>query len=47
MIASLESGMGLLGLKSGPKFIVTGVILLAPVTVDSISRRGRQVSGRA
>ncbi len=33
--------------SSGTKFVITGVVLLAAVTVDSISRRGRAQSGRA
>jgi D-xylose transport system permease protein len=37
----------LLGLSSGTKFVVTGLVLLAAVTVDSISRKGRAQSGRA
>jgi hypothetical protein len=32
---------------SGTKFVLTGVVLLLAVTVDSISRRGRAQSGRA
>ncbi len=47
VIASVESGMGLLGWPSDRKFIVTGCILLLAVTIDSVSRRARQSSGRA
>lgn len=47
VIASVENGMGLLGLSSGVKFVVTGLVLLAAVLVDSISRRGRAQSGIA
>lgn len=47
VIASVENGMGLLGLPSGIKFIVTGSVLLLAVLVDSISRRGRAQSGLA
>jgi D-xylose transport system permease protein len=39
VIASIENGMGLLGLSSGVKFIVTGVVLLAAVLVDALTRR--------
>ena len=39
--------LGLLGLSSGTKFVVTGCVLLLAVAVDSISRRGREQSGRA
>jgi D-xylose transport system permease protein len=47
VIASIDNGLGLLGLSSGTKFIVTGLVLLAAVTVDSLSRRGRAQAGRA
>ncbi len=47
IIASIANGMGLLGLSAGAKFVVTGVVLLAGVTVDAVSRRGRASSGRA
>lgn len=47
VIASVENGMGLLGLSSGVKFVVTGLVLLLAVLVDAISRRNRTQSGRA
>jgi D-xylose transport system permease protein len=47
VIASIDNGLGLLGLSSGTKFVVTGCVLLLAVAVDSISRRGREQSGRA
>ena len=47
VIASIDNGLGLLGLSSGTKFVVTGLVLLLAVAVDSISRRGRAQSGRA
>jgi D-xylose transport system permease protein len=47
IIASVENGMGLLGLSSGVKFVVTGLVLLIAVLVDAISRRGRAQSGIA
>ena len=47
VIASVESGMGLLGYPSDRKFIVTGCILLLAVTIDSVTRRSRRSSGRA
>ena len=46
VIAALANGMGLLGYSSGIQQLVTGVILLAAVTVDSISRRRLAASGR-
>jgi D-xylose transport system permease protein len=47
VIASIENGMGLLGLSSGVKFVITGLVLLIAVLVDSISRHGRARSGIA
>jgi D-xylose transport system permease protein len=47
VIAAVNSGMGLLGWASSRKFIVTGAILLLAVTIDSVTRRTRQTSGRA
>ncbi|MEY2442860.1 MAG: D-xylose transport system permease protein [bacterium] len=47
VIASIDNGLGLLGLSSGTKFVVTGLVLLLAVAVDSISRKGRASSGRA
>ncbi|WP_420443234.1 sugar ABC transporter permease [Candidatus Poriferisodalis sp.] len=47
VIAAVESGMGLLGWPSDRKFIVTGCILLLAVTIDTVTRRARQSSGRA
>jgi D-xylose transport system permease protein len=45
VIASIENGMGLLGLSAGVKFIITGLVLLAAVLVDALTRRGRAQSG--
>ncbi len=47
VIASVESGMGLLGFSAGVKFVVTGLVLLMAVLIDAISRRGKQRSGIA
>jgi D-xylose transport system permease protein len=41
VIATIENGMGLLNLSAGVKFVVTGLVLLTAVLVDSITRRGR------
>ncbi|MEM9611509.1 MAG: sugar ABC transporter permease [Actinomycetota bacterium] len=46
VIGAVESGMGLLGWPSDRKFMVTGVILLLAVTIDTVTRRARQTSGR-
>jgi D-xylose transport system permease protein len=47
VMVGIDNGLGLLGLSSGTKFVLTGGVLLLAVTVDSISRRGRAASGRA
>ena len=47
VIASIDNGLGLLGLASGTKFIITGLVLLAAVTVDALARRNLASSGRA
>ncbi|WP_354702163.1 Xylose transport system permease protein XylH [Paraconexibacter sp. AEG42_29] len=47
VIASIDNGLGLLGLGSGEKFVITGGVLLLAVTVDSLSRRKQTASGRA
>jgi D-xylose transport system permease protein len=45
VIASIQNGMGLLNLASGPQFVITGMVLLAAVLVDSLSRRRRTARG--
>lgn len=45
VVASVENGMGLLNVSSGVKFVVTGLVLLAAVVIDAISRRSQQRSG--
>jgi D-xylose transport system permease protein len=47
VIASIDNGLGLLGLGSGEKFVITGGVLLLAVTVDSVSRRNLESRGRA
>jgi D-xylose transport system permease protein len=46
VIASIDNGLGLLGLSAGTRFVVTGLVLLLAVAVDSITRRGREQHGR-
>ena len=41
VIASIENGMGLLGLPQGTKFIITGLVLLGAVLIDALSKRTR------
>ena len=45
VIASIENGMNLLGLASGTKFVITGLVLLAAVLVDALSKRRRSARG--
>jgi D-xylose transport system permease protein len=47
VVASVENGMGLIGLTSGEKFIITGLVLLVAVIVDALSRRSQKQSGLA
>ena len=47
VIATVNNGMGLLGLSAGVKFVITGLVLLTAVLVDAITRQGRQQSGLA
>ena len=45
VITAIQNGMDLLGLASGTKFIVTGIVLLMAVLVDSVSKRRRAARG--
>jgi simple sugar transport system permease protein/D-xylose transport system permease protein len=47
VIQSISSGLTLLNLDSSVQFIVTGVVLVLAVIVDSVSRRRRAATGRA
>ena len=48
VIASLDNGLGLIpNLPSGVKFVVTALVLLAAVLVDSFTRRAQRASGIA
>jgi D-xylose transport system permease protein len=47
VIGAIDNGLGLLGLGSGEKFVITGGVLLLAVSVDSISRRRQAQTGRA
>jgi D-xylose transport system permease protein len=47
VIAMIDNGLGLLNVSAGAKFVVTGIVLLAAVTLDSLSRRKSVASGRA
>lgn len=46
VVAVIDNGMGLLGYSSGVKYVVTGAVLVLAATVDAITRRRAQASGR-
>ena len=45
VIASINNGMNLLGLPQGTRFVITGLVLLAAVLVDALSKRRRAARG--
>jgi D-xylose transport system permease protein len=45
VIASIDNGMGLLGLSAAARYVVTGLVLLAAVSLDAFASRGRASSG--
>jgi len=45
VIASINSGMNLLGLPQGTRFVITGLVLLGAVLVDALSKRARAARG--
>jgi D-xylose transport system permease protein len=47
VIASIQNGMDLLGLESGEKFVITGLVLLGAVLVDAYAKRRRVARGMA
>ncbi|MBA2298166.1 MAG: hypothetical protein H0W14_09035 [Actinobacteria bacterium] len=47
VIASIQNGMDLLGLASGTKFVITGLVLLGAVLIDAAARRRRVARGVA
>ena len=46
VIGSISNGMDLLALPSPIKFMITGGVLLAAVTIEAISRQRRESAGR-
>jgi D-xylose transport system permease protein len=46
VIAAIDNGMGLQGYAAYIRFIVTALVLLAAVTIDALTRRGRVAVGR-
>lgn len=47
VITAITNGMALLTLPAATQFMVTGLVLLASVTLDAVSRRGQKAKGRA
>lgn len=47
VIESIQAGLNLMNLNSDWQFIITGLVLLIAVIVDSLSRRSRVAAGRA
>jgi D-xylose transport system permease protein len=45
VVTSIENGMGLVGVPSGQKLVITGLVLLAAVVVDALSRRRQSKAG--
>jgi D-xylose transport system permease protein len=41
VIAAIDNGMGLKGYPAAAKYMVTALVLMAAVTIDALSRRGR------
>jgi len=41
VIAAIDNGMGLQGYSAAAKYVVTALVLLAAVTIDAVSSRGR------
>ena len=47
MIQSIANGMLLLSLGADVRFMITGVVLLAAVSLDAFARRGQRARGLA
>jgi D-xylose transport system permease protein len=47
VISMIANGLGLLNVSVATQEIVTALVLLAAVTLDTVSRRGREATGRA
>jgi len=45
VIASIQNGMDLLGLNSGTKFVITGLVLLGAVLIDAWAKKRRTAVG--
>ena len=47
VITAIQNGMDLLGMASGTKFVITGIVLLLAVLIDSLSKQRRSARGLA
>jgi len=47
VIGAIQSGILLLDLRADAQYMITAAVLLVAVSIDALSRRGRQASGRA
>ncbi len=47
VIQSISSGLTLLNLDSSVRYMITGIVLVLAVIIDSLSRRSRRAAGRA
>ena len=45
VIASIQNGMDLMGLASGTKFVITGLVLLGAVLMDAFAKQRRAARG--
>jgi D-xylose transport system permease protein len=45
VIAAIDNGMGLQGYSAAARYVVTALVLLAAVTIDSLARRKSGVRG--
>jgi D-xylose transport system permease protein len=46
VIGSVSNGMDLLNQPSDVKYVITGIVLVAAVVIDSVARRARKAAGR-
>jgi D-xylose transport system permease protein len=46
VIMTIANGLSLMGSSASTQYIITGVILLAAVTLDTVTRRRLEASGR-
>lgn len=47
VIATIDNGMGLLGLSAAARYVVTGLVLVLAVSIDALARRRRAASGQS